>query len=269
MIRKLLTSAFRLLLFVASLALAIQPAQAQKPLLYLHVAKPGGLLLVTTMKDSSSVLGPLRKKLQDNGYQVVIHSDSLRKILSLTPRRPFLYADVVCFQIAGSNPTVIFAVRDTLNKPWFTAYEVTRLFVSPQKAFGSAAEYLAKKLPAAFTPQPGRAVSGNQGAQFMSYDNFQFINYLEPALLMSPLRQQLKKGATVKLSVHVDELGLATLQTAESQAPLDAAIRRALEQAVLNTPPWGPALVSGHRAAFDFQLTIGRGSMPKSVKEPQ
>ena len=103
----------------------------------------------------------------------------------------------------------------------------------------------------------------------MAYDNFQFTNYLEPALLMSPLRQQLKKGATVKLTVHVDELGIATLQNAESQALLDAAIRRTLEQAVQNTPPWGPALVNGRRTAVDIQMTIGRGNMPKAVEEPQ
>ncbi|MBC6699860.1 hypothetical protein [Hymenobacter sp. BT190] len=266
MLQKLLTGST--CVFIWALLLGAQPALAQKPLLYLHLAKPGGPLLVSIVKDSASVLDPLRQKLQANGYQVVTNPDTLRKSLGHSPNRPFLYADVVCFQIAGSNPTVIFAVRDTLNKPWFTASEVVRMFVSPQKAYGSAAEYLAKKLPIAFTPRFGHAAATNQGPQFMSYDNFQFINYLEPALLMSPLRQQLKKGDTVKLTIHVDELGVATLQNAESQVPLDAAIRRALDQAVQDTPPWGPALINGRRTASDFQLTVGRGNKLKPVQEP-
>lgn len=204
------------------------------------------------------MLAPLQEKLQASGYRVVIHADTLRRLLALPTAPQFLYADVVCYQWAGSFPTVMFAVRDNGNKPWFTASESTTMFISQQKALSSAARHLADRLPATFTARFGTDAPVNRGPQFMAYDNFYFVSYLESVLATAPLRQQLKQGASLELTLHIDELGFATLKSVGNQLTLDAATQQALEAAIRTTPPWGPAYQNGHRTAVDFQTTIER-----------
>jgi hypothetical protein len=251
-------SLFRLWIVGLVLLALAQPAQAQKPLLYLCVATPAGPLLANFSKDFSSVVAPLQQKLQSNGYHVVTHPDTLRQLLKQPAAPRFLYADVVCYQWAGSFPTVVFAVRDSLNKPWFTASESTTMFISQQKALSTAARHLAERLPTTFTARFGTEKPVDRGPQFIAYDNFQFTNYLETVLYTAPLRQQLKQGAALKLTLHIDELGLASLKSVGDQFTLDTATQLALETAIRNTPPWGPAYQNGRRTAVDFQTTIER-----------
>ena len=97
----------------------------------------------------------------------------------------------------------------------------------------------------------------------MTYDTFDFPSYLYPVLRTASVRQQLKQGGVLELTIHIDEMGFATLKSVDGQLTLDAATRQMLEAALQNTPPWGPALVNGRRTAVDFHTKIGRGNMPQ------
>lgn len=246
-------------LLLGLFALLASEAHAQRPVVYLSVSNPAGPLLVNSTKDFSAVLAPLRQRLQSNGYRVTTARDTLAQLLTQRAGFPFLYADVVCYQQAGSFPTVTFAVRDTLNHVWFAASESTALFGSQQGAFGGAAKRVAAKMPATFVAKPAGIAPTDRAPQFMAYDDFQFTQYLEKVLTAAPIRQQLKRGATLELALAVDALGFARVNAIGGQLTLDEAGRQALESAVRNTPPWGPAYQNGRRTTATLQTVIGRG----------
>ncbi|AII52154.1 hypothetical protein [Hymenobacter sp. APR13] len=267
MLRKLLLSVCRLCTCVWAFLLAAPAAQAQKPLIYLHVAKPAGPLVFNSVKEFKSILAPLQEKLQANGYRVVTQPDTLRQLLTQFPDVRFLYADVLCDQTAASEGGLIFAVRDTLNKPWYVIRERPRALKETQKAYVSAAQEVAEKMPATFTPRFGHDAPATQGPQFMTYDAFYFPSYLYPVLRAASVRQQLKQGGVLELTIHIDEMGFATLKSVDGPLTLDAAARQLLEAALRDTPPWGPALVNGRRTAVDFHTKIGRGNTPNPAAE--
>ncbi|RFP63369.1 hypothetical protein D0N36_19750 [Hymenobacter lapidiphilus] len=250
----LLSFCFRGLLFV-TLVLPALTAQAQKPLLYLTVSNPTRPLLNSPLPDIEPITAIFEERLQANGYRVVTQPDTLRRLLAQPEALGFLYADVLCYHQAGGFPTVVFAVRDTLNAPWFIIRESTKLFLAQSKGFSSAAQYVADKLPAIFTSRFAETPDlPDRVPQFMAYDNFQFTTYLDGVLYTKSLRQQLKQGAALELDIQVDELGVATLQKIGSQLILDAPTRQLLEAAIRNTPPWAPALRNGRRTATVIHL---------------
>ena len=250
----LLSFCFRGLLFVAPLLPALT-AQAQKPLLYLTISNPTSPLLNSPLPDTAPIAAIFEQRLQANGYRVVTRPDTLRRLLAQPAGPGFLYADVVCYHQAGGFPTVVFAVRDTLNAPWFIIRESTKIFLAQSKGFSSAAQYLADKLPAIFTPRFAETPDlPDRAPQFMAYDNFHFTTYLDGVLYTKSLRQQLKQGAELELDIQVDELGVATLHKIGSQLTFDTPTRQMLEAAIRNTPPWAPALRNGRRTAAVIHL---------------
>ncbi|TGE16115.1 hypothetical protein [Hymenobacter elongatus] len=224
------------------------------------MSNPAGPLLINATKDFGPVLAPLRQKLQAQGYRVITEPDTLRQLLEKPSAPRFLYADIVCYQWAGNFPTVVFAVRDSLNVPLFVKSESTTLFLSQQKAYSSAASRMADELPISPTapaPAPSTLLA-NRAPQFVAYDTFGFVNYVESVLTTAPLRQQLKRGSVLALDLRIDALGFATLQAVGNQLALDSSARRALEAAVRNTPPWCPAYQNGRRTAVDVHTSLGR-----------
>ena len=247
---------FQILLIGALLLLAPR-AQAQKPLIYLSISNPTDSVLPNSAEDFEPILAPFRQKMEFSGYRVITQPDTLRQLLAQPDAPPYLYADIVCYQRPGGYPTIVFGVRDTLNVPWFTISESTRVFLSQLKGFSNAANYLAGKLPATFVARFGPSTpSIDRAPQFMAYDNIGFPAYLEQALLSKSIRQQLSQGTALELEIHIDDLGIATLQTVRGSLILDEHSLQLLQAAVRATPPWGPAYQNGRRK--DVTTYFGR-----------
>jgi hypothetical protein len=228
-------------------------ARGQQPprYLFLQVYEPLGaaqrlLLLAPKAKAEAraSVGQVLAGRLQQLGFQVVTDRAAFRQ-LAATDYAHITYAEVLCRPLGG-RAAVTLLVHDSLNNVLLRETETRNSYPAAARALAEHGRFELRYrglIPALETANP----------QLPDVDGLGLLDYAPDVFRDAELSRRIQQQG-LALELHVDALGLLTLQRVTVPADLTAAQQQALERALAATPRWRPAYAEGRRVARTFQL---------------
>ncbi|RTQ47855.1 hypothetical protein EJV47_18220 [Hymenobacter gummosus] len=241
---------FAPLLLALLLALPARGQQAAR-YLFLQVYQP--LSIDQRLLPLAPPLGPeartevaaaLTGRLQQLGFTVLTDRAAFRQ-LAAGSYHALTYAEVLCRPL-GSRCGVTVLVHDSLNNVLLRETETRATYPAAARALATHGRFELRYrglIPALETANP----------QLPDVDGLGLLDYAADLFRDAKLSRRIQQQG-LALELHVDEVGLLTLQCVAVPADLSAAQQELIGRALAATPRWRPAYAEGRRVARSFRL---------------